>query len=217
MLKKVGRWVSGRVQGSKGVRKYDDWMERNPWAGTALDVAGYAGAAMATPWALGKLGAGIGKATGGLKGMFTAGAAPGAPGATSLATGANTLGGTGFNLMPSMAQVGATVPKAAASGGKLKGILTGAKNNWEMVRDIGGAVGGVMDDNEQNALRRMENETRAESIRVQREQFEEERRRFEQQRENRRRISMMLLPLLQQQLGGTLPPVAPFTPSATTG
>lgn len=36
MLKKVGRFLSARVQGTKGVRKYDDWMKRNKWASGLL-------------------------------------------------------------------------------------------------------------------------------------------------------------------------------------
>lgn len=36
MLRKIGRWASARLQGSKGVKKYDTWMKKNPWARTAL-------------------------------------------------------------------------------------------------------------------------------------------------------------------------------------
>lgn len=36
ILRKIGRWTAGRLQGTKGTRKYDDWMKRNPWASTAL-------------------------------------------------------------------------------------------------------------------------------------------------------------------------------------
>jgi hypothetical protein len=38
-FQKIGRWGAGRLQGSKGVQKYDGWMERNPWAESALGIA----------------------------------------------------------------------------------------------------------------------------------------------------------------------------------
>ncbi|MFN7341573.1 MAG: hypothetical protein ACK5VI_10900 [Opitutia bacterium] len=48
MFSKIGRWAAGRVQGSQGVQKYDNWMQRNPWASTALDVGGGLALAAAT-------------------------------------------------------------------------------------------------------------------------------------------------------------------------
>jgi hypothetical protein len=51
MLGKIGRWTAGRVQGSKGVQKYDNWMGNNPWAGQALRIGDAAiGNAIAGPF-----------------------------------------------------------------------------------------------------------------------------------------------------------------------
>lgn len=38
MFAKMGRWVAGRVQGSKGVQKYDNFMASNPLLKGALDI-----------------------------------------------------------------------------------------------------------------------------------------------------------------------------------
>ena len=63
MFGKMGRWAAGRLQGSQGVQKYDSFMQRNPWANTALNVAGGVALGAATGGigmlAGGKLGAGI--------------------------------------------------------------------------------------------------------------------------------------------------------------
>lgn len=72
MLKKVGRYVATRLQGSKGKRKYDSWMKRNPWASTALTVGDIALAGYAAP-----------KAMAGLKGLLTGGKAAGAASAAA--------------------------------------------------------------------------------------------------------------------------------------
>lgn len=72
MLQKIGRWASGRVQGSKGVKKYDTWMQKNPWAKTALGIGdlalafygpGMIGKGLQKVGGMGKLaGTGIGRA-----------------------------------------------------------------------------------------------------------------------------------------------------------
>lgn len=61
MFSKIGRWAAGRMQGGKGVQKYDGFMQRNPWASTALDVGG--------GLALGAMTGGVGGMVGGKLGM----------------------------------------------------------------------------------------------------------------------------------------------------
>lgn len=58
MFSKGGRWLAGRIQGSKGVKKYDSFMERNPLARTALDIGG----GLALGGGLGLLAKGVGSA-----------------------------------------------------------------------------------------------------------------------------------------------------------
>lgn len=61
MFSKIGRFAAARMQGGKGVQKYDGFMQRNPWASTALDVGG--------GLALGAMTGGIGGMVGGKLGM----------------------------------------------------------------------------------------------------------------------------------------------------
>lgn len=53
MLQKVGRWASARLQGTKGVQKYDKYIKENPWVKTALG-AGDLALAFYGPGLLGK-------------------------------------------------------------------------------------------------------------------------------------------------------------------
>jgi hypothetical protein len=53
MLRKVGRWASARLQGTKGVKKYDKYIKENPWVKTALG-AGDLALAFYGPGLLGK-------------------------------------------------------------------------------------------------------------------------------------------------------------------
>lgn len=80
MLQKAFRWAAGRIQGTKGVNKYDTYMQKNPWARTALG-AGDLALAFYGPGLAGKglqkIGAGLGagnKVT--AAGNFLAGSAP---------------------------------------------------------------------------------------------------------------------------------------------
>jgi len=92
ILQKAGRWLAGRTQGTKGTKKYDTWMQKNPWARTALgagDLAlmfygpGMVGKGLQKLGGAGKL-AGTAFGRGAMSaGNFLAGAAPvmgGAPG-----------------------------------------------------------------------------------------------------------------------------------------
>lgn len=76
MLRKVGRYFAGRVQGSKGVKKYDTWMEKNPGFRKALGVGDLA-LAFYGPGLVGKglqaAGKGLGAASGLGRAATTAG------------------------------------------------------------------------------------------------------------------------------------------------
>jgi len=91
ILQKAGRWLAGRTQGTKGTKKYDTWMQKNPLVRTALG-AGDLALAFYGPGMVGKGLQAAGKAAGAgsrlgqaatSAGNFLAGAAPvmgGAPG-----------------------------------------------------------------------------------------------------------------------------------------
>jgi hypothetical protein len=147
MLKKIGRWTAARLQGSKGKAKYDDWMKRNPLVGTALDVAGYGGAAMLAPGLLAKTP---------LKGLLTASTSAGAPVAQAAGTAADiasavpmpssiasTVGGkvTGRGIAREAGRTALRGARAAggfvkdnplASAMALEGLLTGSQNAQQM-------------------------------------------------------------------------------------
>lgn len=107
MFSKIGRWVAGRTQGSKGVQKYDSWMQKNPWAGAALDIGGGLALGAGMPALLGKFGAtkGIAAALKGSKlaqtGLRMAGSklGGGSDGIMMNATGGDTMPGDGTGPM----------------------------------------------------------------------------------------------------------------------
>ena len=72
-LQKGGRWLAGRLQGSKGVQKYDQYMEENPWASKALTVGDIAAATLGGAALLGggSVGTGLARAGSGVKGLLT--------------------------------------------------------------------------------------------------------------------------------------------------
>lgn len=152
MLKKVGRWAAARLQGSKGKQKYDDWMDRNPLVGGALDAAGYIGAGLAAPHLLaktplsglltgGKMGA-TGKAVGGMGDDALAAvtkAAPMAAQAPALSAVPSGIGGTvraAGNVAGKAARGAWDFAKAnpLASATALQGLLEGYGNSQELER-----------------------------------------------------------------------------------
>ena len=77
---KLGRFISGRLQGSKGVQKYDKYMEETPMARkllTGVDIAGatLGGAALlgggSVGAGLGKIGSAAKSSVGGVKSLLT--------------------------------------------------------------------------------------------------------------------------------------------------
>ena len=68
-LQKAGRWVAGRVKGSKGVQGYDQFMKDNPLVSKALTVGDIAAATVGGAALLGggSVGAGFSKAGSALK------------------------------------------------------------------------------------------------------------------------------------------------------
>jgi len=101
-LQKLGRFASGRLQGSKGVQKYDKFMEKSPVVRnllTAGDIAGatLGGAALlggglsgaGVKAGLGKIGSAVKSSAGGVKSMLTGGdTASGGSGVSGLLKGA---------------------------------------------------------------------------------------------------------------------------------
>lgn len=199
MLKKAGRWIAGRVQGSKGVRKYDDWMQRNPLAGTALDVAGYAGLAAATPWALGKLSAAKGGA------MLS-----GAPKVTNVTSRIMSAAPAPVTSVSKAAMFTPPTALNAASGGsRIAGLLKGARENWDIISGVGNAVGGVMDAQAQQGIAQQNARRLEQEFGLREREFEDRRRREDEARENRRRITMLLMPVLQKELAAYGSPTTP--------
>lgn len=92
-LQKLGRWTAGRLQGSKGVEKYDKYMEKSPLVRGLLkagDIAGAAylgGAALGGGLGFGSVKAGLSKGAGGVKSLLTGNADVGKAASSALKFG----------------------------------------------------------------------------------------------------------------------------------
>ena len=117
--------------------------------------------------------------------------------------------------MPTVGQVAGAAKQTGQRGGsRVGGLLRGAKENWEIVRDTGSALNAMFgqqtaETQAQAALeqRRLEYERAMEELRLKRQETEAE-------RESRRRLTQILMPLLQQQFSNVLPPVTQTQPKA---
>jgi hypothetical protein len=197
MLQKIGRWGAARLQGTQGKEKYDDWMQRNPWASTALKVGDVALAAYAAP-----------KAIGGLKGLLSgkgaAVAGKGATAATQTAPMAPAVGGE-MGLLEAKMQAAqaaggaAPVTSSPAATGMLDRVQQGARGAYDAT--MKGAQG-VYDYAKKNPLASamaleglLTGSQNAQTMRMQREQM-----RMEQQR--REQLAQLLMPLFAQYYQG---------------
>lgn len=180
MLKKIGRWAAGRIQGSKGVRKYDDFMQRNPWVGVGLDVAGAVGTGMAGKALLGKVG--------GLKGLFSGGGA-----ASSAATGAGSaVPSAGATLAKGANLANLFNPAASIDGGTLGKIGGFIQRNQGLLGGAAKAGAAIMGQQAQNAQQE-------EYQRLQEERFALEKEQDRREQERRERVARLLMPLFDQQ------------------
>lgn len=184
MLKKIGRWVAGRTQGSKGVEKYDDFMRRNPWAGIGLDVAGAVGGGLAGGALLGKVG--------GIKGLL--GIGRGAQAASSL--GAATANAPGLMGAAPNAVANLFTP-AASTAGRVGGFVAKNRGLIGGAAKTGAAILGQQAERAQNADQMA---IQRERLALDRERFGVERDEIERERERRERVARLLMPLFQQQL-----------------
>jgi hypothetical protein len=117
ILQKAGRWLAGRTQGTKGTKKYDTWMQKNPLVRTALG-AGDLALAFYGPGMVGKGLQAAGKAAGAgsrlgqaatSAGNFLAGTPAvqyGGPGMPGRGATKGVVGRIGQNLMGSVTQPG---------------------------------------------------------------------------------------------------------------
>lgn len=197
MLRKIGRFAAARLQGSKGKRKYDSWMKRNPWASTALTVGDIALAGYAAP-----------KAMAGLKGLLTGGKAAAA--APQAAQAASQLAGNAMPAAGRMASTGLSGQMAAASApAGLPSGLSAASSLVEptsRLRQIGGAVargagaaGRYVKDNPLPVAMALEGlltgSQEAQKLRLEREQWR-------QQQEQQQFLAQLLAPMFAQYYRG---------------
>lgn len=180
MLKKIGRWTAGRLQGSKGVQKYDSFMARNPLVGVGLDVAGAIGTGMAGKALLGKVG--------GIKGLFGGGgsAASGAAGSVANAGNAATMA-KGANLA-NLFNPGASIDPSVLS--RIGGFVS---RNQGLIGGAAKAGAAVLGQQAQNAQA-------ADMLALQRERFDLEKEQDRREQERRERVARLLMPLFDQQM-----------------
>lgn len=173
-LQKAGRWVAGRVKGSKGVQGYDQFMKDNPWASKALTVGDIAAATVGGAALLGggNIGAGFSKAGSALKS-----AGGGVKGLLSPSSVAKTA----------ITKEGVTAPMTFGQAIKQPQVLAGG---------VQGLLG-MLPDAKSAA---MEEQTKLGQgqLDLQKAQFEEEKRRAQMEEERKRRIAEMLMPFMQK-------------------
>ena len=149
-LQKLGRYAAGRLQGSKGVQKYDKFMDENAAVRGLLTAGDIAGATLGGAALLGggSIGAGLGK--------IGAGAAKAGSGVKSLLTG------------------------NANVGGALKSAGSFAKENKDLIALAGKGIGSMLPDAASDAaMMRAETERMSfEENKAERQREEERRRRL---------------------------------------
>jgi hypothetical protein len=172
MLKKVGRFVATRLQGSKGKHKYDDWMRRNPLVGSALDVAGYGGMALAAPHLLAKTP---------LKGLLVG---------QKVAGSGNAVAGMSDAALGQVANAGASMPAAA-----LADVPSGMQAAGGLVRRGGRAVYDFAKANPLASAMTLEGllsgAQNAQQMRL-------ERQRIRMEEERRNNLAQLLMPMFAQ-------------------
>lgn len=181
-LKKIGRWAAGRLQGTKGTQKYDSFMKRNPWAGTALDVAGAVGTGMAGKALLGKVG--------GIKGLFGGG---GGGAASTAASGASAAPSAAATLTKSANLANLFNPAASIDGGTLGKIGGFVQRNQGLLGGAAKAGAAVLGQQAQNAQN-------AEYMDLQRQRFALEQEQDRREQERRERVARLLMPLFDRQM-----------------
>ncbi len=179
MLKKIGRWVAGRTQGSKGVQKYDDFMRRNPWAGIGLDVAGAVGTGMAGSALLGKVG--------GVKGLL--GIGKGAQAAASAGNAAN----TGAALAKGANLANLFNPSASIDPSMLSRVGGFIKNNQGLISGAAKTGAAIMGQQAERAQY-------ADRIGLEPERLELEKEQDRREQERRERVARLLMPLFDRQM-----------------
>ena len=190
MLRKIGRFAAARLQGSKGKRKYDDWMKRNPWASTALTVGDIALAGYAAP-----------KAMAGLKGLLTGGKAAGA---ASAAAQPQMLGQLASADPVQAAQMSARMmaqpaAKATMAGAKPAGGSSLLRRAGKMAGGVARSAGGFVRENPLATSMALEGlltgSQNAQQMRMEREQWR-------QQQEQQQFLAQLLAPLFMQYYRG---------------
>ncbi len=178
MLKKIGRWVAGRTQGSKGVQKYDDFMRRNPWAGIGLDVAGAVGTGMAGKALLGKVG--------GIKGLFGGGG-------SAAASGAGNAVNTAATAAKSANLANLFNPSASIDPSMLSRVGGFIKNNQGLISGAAKTGAAIMGQQAERAQY-------ADRIGLERERLELEKEQDRREQERRERVARLLMPLFDRQM-----------------
>lgn len=130
------------------------------------------------------------------------------PGITSRAVGA------GYNPMADFASKGPSLMTAGnvpmKSTGLVRKLLTGARENWDVLSGIGEQVGGIMDYQQKAAIERLKAEQDAARLRLEEQRFQLGKQETEADRENRRRLTQLLMPMLQAQMSNVLPSPQPM-------
>jgi hypothetical protein len=172
-------------------------------------------------YAMGKTAQAVG---GGLKNLFAAKSAPAlpgldvqqmigmTPGTTNVASALIPTGAAA----PSLASAAAPAARAAAAAtssapkSRLQQLLTGSKENWDVLSGLGRGIAGTMDLQQQAAIERLKAEQDAARLRLEEQRFQLGKQETEADRENRRRLTQLLMPMLQAQMSNVLPSPQPM-------
>lgn len=130
------------------------------------------------------------------------------PGITSRAVGAS------YDPLADFASKGPSLMTAGnvpmKSPGLVRKLLTGARENWDVLSGIGEQVGGIMDYQQKAAIERLKAEQDAARLRLEEQRFQLGKQETEADRENRRRLTQLLMPMLQAQMSNVLPSPQPM-------
>lgn len=102
-------------------------------------------------------------------------------------------------------------------GSRVSRLLKGAKDNWEMVSDVGKGLNTMLGAQGQEAMARQKLEQDRMAYEQQLREFNLKRTETEAERESRRRLTQLLMPFIQAQFSNVLPSQSAPAPTPRAG
>lgn len=136
----------------------------------------------------------------------------GAPGLSSLGAG---MPSPVTSVNP--AAVSRGVNTMGGGGSRVGRLLKGAKENWEMVSDVGKGVNAMLGAQGQEAMARQKLEQDRMEYEQRLREFNLKRTETEAERESRRRLTQLLMPFIQAQFSNVLPSQSAPAPAPRAG